>query len=545
MRIVSWNINGVRSFDVDANSTSSTQTTGGPEIETSWPGWMKSVSQCQPDIVAIQETKITRDKLDESSSQLSGFNSYFAFSRKRTGYSGVATFCKNGSATPIRSEEGLGGTLPSSDFPDSVGCYDGINHEFSQEELKALDAEGRAVITQHKLKEKVDGKSELVVINVYCPRADPEDNERETFKMKFYKLLELRCLALNRAGNHVIVLGDVNTSHRRIDHCDPYEEFEERRGRQWLSHFLGQPTSNSLSSTGENMKTDSKELDEIADWKVSQSTMDLLGSQENPSQNHFVDTFRHLHPERKEAFTCWNTKMNCRTTNFGTRIDYILVNKALTNILKDSDIRADIMGSDHCPIVATFDLAIEPSETLPSYCTANFLEFSGKQQKISSFFTSKTTDPFAGDQAPPPAKKLKTAKQSTLSTFFVKKHQPVINEKQSGPLVKERQVAVTQVTEKVTQLSDVAEKSEKNCQAVTDWKRLMKGPPPAPLCQGHKEPCVGQVVKKAGPNQGRKFWVCARGVGKEGDPKARCNFFLWQNPTSSSQAGKRLPTNPS
>ena len=94
-----------------------------------------------------------------------------------------------------------------------------------------------------------------------------------------------------------------------------------------------------LYTSGENMKTDSKELDEIADWKVSQATQDLLGSQENPSQNHFVDTFRHLHPERKEAFTCWNTKMNCRTTNFGTRIDYILVNKALTNVLKDSDIR--------------------------------------------------------------------------------------------------------------------------------------------------------------------------------------------------------------
>ena len=95
-----------------------------------------------------------------------------------------------------------------------------------------------------------------------------------------------------------------------------------------------------LYTSGENMKTETKELDEIADWKVSQATMDLLGSQENASQNHFVDTFRDLHPERKEAFTCWNTKMNCRTTNFGTRIDYILVNKALTNILKDSDIRS-------------------------------------------------------------------------------------------------------------------------------------------------------------------------------------------------------------
>ena len=85
------------------------------------------------------------------------------------------------------------------------------------------------------------GKSLLTVVNVYCPRADPDcPDGRETFKMKFYKLLEIRCRALERAGSHVIVLGDVNTSHRRIDHCDPYEQFEERRGRQWLSHFLGQ-----------------------------------------------------------------------------------------------------------------------------------------------------------------------------------------------------------------------------------------------------------------------------------------------------------------
>ena len=65
-----------------------------------------------------------------------------------------------------------------------------------------------------------------------------------------------------------------------------------------------------------------------------------------------------------------------------------------------------------------------------------------------------------------------------------------------------------------------------------DWKMLMKGPPPAPLCKGHKEPCVDRVVKKPGPNQGRKFWCCARGEGKAGDPNARCDYFLWQNKTT-------------
>ena len=89
----------------------------------------------------------------------------------------------------------------------------------------------------------------LAVVNVYCPRADPDDVDRETFKMKFYKLLELRCRALERSGSHVIVLGDVNTSHHRIDHCDPYEQFEERGGRQWMSHFLGEAKVHSLCIT--------------------------------------------------------------------------------------------------------------------------------------------------------------------------------------------------------------------------------------------------------------------------------------------------------
>ncbi len=61
------------------------------------------------------------------------------------------------------------------------------------------------------------------MVNVYCPRADPEDPDRQAFQLKFYKLLEMRAANLVRSGHRVVIVGDINTSHRRIDHCDPYE----------------------------------------------------------------------------------------------------------------------------------------------------------------------------------------------------------------------------------------------------------------------------------------------------------------------------------
>ena len=103
---------------------------------------------------------------------------------------------------PVAAEEGISGVLVSEKCDDRVGHYDGINDEFTTERLKCLDGEGRSVITKFSL-----GEGSLVVINVYCPRADPERlEERETFKLEFYKLLELRALALIRAGHKVVIL---------------------------------------------------------------------------------------------------------------------------------------------------------------------------------------------------------------------------------------------------------------------------------------------------------------------------------------------------
>ena len=66
-----------------------------------------------------------------------------------------------------------------------------------------------------------------MIINVYCPALTQVDvdktEKRRSFKTKFNKLLELRASALLDAGFHVIILGDINISHKRIDHCNPSE----------------------------------------------------------------------------------------------------------------------------------------------------------------------------------------------------------------------------------------------------------------------------------------------------------------------------------
>lgn len=58
---------------------------------------------------------------------------------------------------------------------------------------------------------------------------------------------------------------------------------------------------------------------------------------------------------------------------------------------------------------------------------------------------------------------------------------------------------------------DVLEKEERNAAAALEWRRIQQAMQnKIPLCKGHKEPCVSRVVKKGGPNFGRRFYTCAR-----------------------------------
>jgi len=63
--------------------------------------------------------------------------------------------------------------------------------------------------------------------------------------------------------------------------------------------------------------------------------------------------------------------------------------------------------------------------------------------------------------------------------------------------------------------------------AACTWRSMLRGPPQAPLCKGHREPCVLRDVKKDGPNKGRQFWVCCKPQGHKSNPDARCDYFVW------------------
>ena len=61
LRILTWNINGIRSL----------------------ADFPKVLQELPADVICLQETKVTRDMLTESVSLLPGFTSYFSFSRRR------------------------------------------------------------------------------------------------------------------------------------------------------------------------------------------------------------------------------------------------------------------------------------------------------------------------------------------------------------------------------------------------------------------------------------------------------------------------------
>ncbi|KAK2075131.1 hypothetical protein P8C59_009283 [Phyllachora maydis] len=66
------------------------------------------------------------------------------------------------------------------------------------------------------------------------------------------------------------------------------------------------------------------------------------------------DLCREFHPTRQGMYTCWEVKKNARPGNFGSRIDYVLCSTGIKSWVYNADIQHGLMGSDHCPVYATF-----------------------------------------------------------------------------------------------------------------------------------------------------------------------------------------------
>ncbi|CAF1014598.1 unnamed protein product [Rotaria sp. Silwood1] len=498
MRICSWNINGLRSLRQPLRTV---------------------LEQLDCDIICFQETKVTRQALAEAYARIDGYHTFYSWSRLREGYSGVAIFCKT-FLTPIRAEEGLAGKLNST-IEDSLG---GEYSSMDDNDLLAIDREGRAIMTEHELE---DGTS-LVIINVYCPRVDRDKPERLTYKLNFFSAIEQRAKYFLERGCRVIVVGDFNVSHKPIDTCDPGEDlnyFNSSPSRLWFSKFI--------------------------------------------DNNIFIDTFRYLHPDQREAYTCWETLSSARVNNYGVRIDYILCDGIVSKLhLVNCEHRIDIESSDHCPVIAKFNFKFKDRSQgkPPSICTKFWPEFKGTQMKLNQFIVKKkrirdeeinidsnkkqqvdeiTTRTISKEinieinqsneeiiekstiiqrksLAKPPSKKIKSD-QSSLFQHFKRTSQPKLTP--STPCSSSNN-SIPKNNEIIS--SSNIETDEKPKKTAT-WNQIFRPPTPPPLCSGHKERCVIRQVKDTSSvNWGRYFYVCSRANGAPGNPQARCDHFQWK-----------------
>ena len=102
------------------------------------------------------------------------------------------------------------------------------------------------------------------------------------------------------------------------------------------------------------------------DFNVAHQEIDLARPKENVGKHGFtneeregfdkmissgyIDTFRTLNPDQKEAYSWWTAWGGARQRNVGWRIDYWMASCELSGRIKDAKIHADVMGSDHCPV---------------------------------------------------------------------------------------------------------------------------------------------------------------------------------------------------
>ena len=70
----------------------------------------------------------------------------------------------------------------------------------------------------------------------------------------------------------------------------------------------------------------------------------------------FTDTWRAANPDVEGVYSWWSYRFNARKNNAGWRIDYFLVSDAIADNVRDTGIRGDIFGSDHCPVTLTLEL---------------------------------------------------------------------------------------------------------------------------------------------------------------------------------------------
>ncbi|GJP53860.1 hypothetical protein CLOM_g12985 [Closterium sp. NIES-68] len=313
MRVVSWNINGLPTTFKEATSKYG-----------SVGNFFSNILRA--DVLCLQEAKVAEERLERAWALVDGYDSYWAFSRDKKGYSGCVTFVRD-SLTPL----------------DAVADAIGPNGRAWEGAMGTETEQG----TEH---------GRFVLLNVYVPNAGERKHGRPRLrrKMAFLRALRRECDAIRASGQHVVVVGDLNISHRDIDvfHQWRVNHIYCAAELQWLDSLFALPGS------------------------------------------PYRDLFRYLHPTTAGAFTVWDQRTDARSRNEGQRIDYAVCDAAfLPHVLSCDIIKVSPkQWSDHAAIdLVLVDSSPLPPHPRPSLSARNMSKFQedSSQRKLTAMFGAR------------------------------------------------------------------------------------------------------------------------------------------------------------
>lgn len=199
MKIVSWNVNGLRSLNKNDY----------------WTTFLKDI---KPDVFFLQETKAEPEQLPEHMLNGSGYSAFFSSSKTRKGYSGVALYSKT---EPISVVYGMG--------------------------IKEFDQEGRVIGAEYE---------DFWAIGAYFPNGGMGP-DRLDYKLRFYDAFFLFIEKL-RKQKPVIFCGDINTAHEEIDLAKPKANTDNTgflpEERAWIDEVIQAGYVDSFRAKHPNMK---------------------------------------------------------------------------------------------------------------------------------------------------------------------------------------------------------------------------------------------------------------------------------------------------
>ena len=165
--------------------------------------------------------------------------------------------------------------------------------------LPEHDQEGRIITLEY---------DEFQLVNVYTPNSQ-RGLARLEYRMQWEDDFRAYVGRLDRQ-KPVVVCGDLNVAHQEIDIKNP-----------------------------------------AANKNNAGFTPQERGKMTELLESGLTDSFRHLYPDRRDVYSWWSYMGNARERNVGWRIDYFLVSGQIDNQIREAEIRMEVLGSDHCPVV--------------------------------------------------------------------------------------------------------------------------------------------------------------------------------------------------